>query len=209
MAVEIKSGASSDLLIIDPTSNAARVTLYDAGGNPLNRKLTASAVASVVVRQSAATGAGVVVWGVYNPSATVGLYITKIDLRCFFDGTAAATLMKYEVVRGTSVTTFSGGATVTPALRATSQSSVSTVRILDTGLTTTGLTNTQILGNLIMGRVTQTATNFQYATLLLDFTGFTNAPLKLIQNEMLVIRQTVTSVVGDNIVGSVEWNESL
>ena len=31
----IKSGASSDELTIDPTSKAARTTLYDAAGNPL------------------------------------------------------------------------------------------------------------------------------------------------------------------------------
>jgi len=35
MSVIIKSGASSDVLTVDPTSKAARVTLYDAQGNPL------------------------------------------------------------------------------------------------------------------------------------------------------------------------------
>jgi len=36
MSVEIKSGASADLLVIDPTSLAARSTLYDTAGNPIS-----------------------------------------------------------------------------------------------------------------------------------------------------------------------------
>jgi hypothetical protein len=35
MSATIQSGATSDLLIVDPTSKAARVTLYDASGNAL------------------------------------------------------------------------------------------------------------------------------------------------------------------------------
>jgi len=35
MALEIKSGATSDVLTVDATSKAARVTLYDALGNEI------------------------------------------------------------------------------------------------------------------------------------------------------------------------------
>src|SRR5689334_18447225 len=42
MAV-IKSGASTDQLTVDPTSKAARVTLYDAAGNPVS-VLTSSVI---------------------------------------------------------------------------------------------------------------------------------------------------------------------
>lgn len=45
MAV-IKSGATTDQLTIDPTSKAARVTLYDAGGNPIHFVETFKGIAS-------------------------------------------------------------------------------------------------------------------------------------------------------------------
>jgi hypothetical protein len=207
MGVEIKSGASTDLLTIDPTSKAARVTLYDAAGTAINKASIFDGAVAVSVRQSAATAATAVVWGLHNPSATVNLYVQKIDLRCFFDGTAAATLMKYEIIKATSVSAFSAGSTVTAVKKRTSLTTIAVPRVLDTGLTTTGIANIQVLGNLVMGRVTQTATNYQQANLLFDFTSVVSAPIQLVQNEILAIRQTVTSVVGDNIVGSVEWIE--
>lgn len=56
---EIKSGASADLLTIDPASKAARATLYDASGNPM------------VLGEAAepATVAGAVVMGMNDRSA--------------------------------------------------------------------------------------------------------------------------------------------
>lgn len=35
MSMELRSGATSDLLTVDPTSKAARATLYDTSGNPI------------------------------------------------------------------------------------------------------------------------------------------------------------------------------
>jgi hypothetical protein len=161
---------------------------------------------AVNVRQSATTAATAVVWALHNPSART-VYISRIDLRCFFDGTAAATLMKYEVVKATSVTTFSAGTVVTPVSKKTSLTASSVSRVLDTGLTTTGITAVQILGNLVMGRVTMTATNYQQAAFYLDFSTLTSDEIELATNEILAIRQTATSVIGDNIVGTVDGYE--
>lgn len=208
MGVEIKSGASTDLLTVDPLSKAARVTLYDVGGNPISRNSSFNGAAVVNVRQTATTAAAAVVWGLYNSSSTVTFWISRINLQCFFDGTAAATLMKYELIKATSVTVFSAGTAVTPVKKITSQTALASVRVLDTGLTTTGIANVQVLGNLVMGRVTQTTTNYQQAPLLLDWTAINSGPISLVQNEILAIRQTVTSVIGDNCVGTVEWIES-
>lgn len=49
MAVELISGMSSDVLIVDPISKAARVTLYDSAGveiSPTQRLVTYTAVSS-------------------------------------------------------------------------------------------------------------------------------------------------------------------
>lgn len=208
MAVELKSGASTDLQTIDPVSKAGRVTLYNQAGEPLSRNITFEGSAEIEVRQSAATGAPVVVWALHNPDPTKIIFVQSIQVRCFFDGTAAATLMKYEIIKATGVTVFSGGVLVTPLKKKTSQTPLGVVRLLDTGLTTTGIANVQVLGNLVQGRVTQTTTNFSSSQELFDFWALQKGAIQLAQNEILGIRQTVTSVVGDNIIGTVDWNEA-
>ena len=55
-AAEIKSGASSDLLTIDPTSKAARVSLYDSRGAEIGQKRTYSAATTLKTATAAGTG---------------------------------------------------------------------------------------------------------------------------------------------------------
>jgi hypothetical protein len=164
------------------------------------------------VRQSAATGAGAIVWGLYNPNATKIIVARLAMLQMFFDGTAAATLMKYELVKYTGVTAFSGASPTVPMIKRTGLASsvVGVARTLDTGLTATnGAAQTPIpLG--AMGRVTQTTTNFQslWSTLGFQTPELNNAvAIELATNELLAIRQSVVSVIGDNIVGYVEATE--
>lgn len=208
MSTDVISGASSDLLTVDPTSKAARVTLYDVAGNPLSRNKSFSGAAEIEVRQSATTGAGAVVWGIHNPNASVKVYIKRIQLRAFFDGTAAATLMQYEIIKATSVTAFSGGVAITPVTKFTGQSAIAIVRLLDTGLTTTGIAAVQILGNIVMGRVTMTTTNMQSAQETWDFNALEIPEIRLDQNEIVGIRQVVTSVIGDRVLGTLDWVEA-
>lgn len=207
MAVKIVGTTSGVEMDVEALPKAAKVTLYDASGNSLLPNLTFAGVALINVRQSAATGATAVVWGIHNPSSTKTVLVRKLWLNCFFDGTAAATLMKYEVLKATGVTAFSGGTVVTPLSKITSQSQASSVRLLDTGLTTTGATFGGAATNIAMGRVTQTTTNFQANQQLMDWTSLQAVDVKLVQNELLCIRQTVTSVIGDNIVGYCEFSE--
>lgn len=208
MSVKLIGTASGQELEVDATPKAARVILYDAAGNALLRNSSFGGIAEIEVRQSAATAAAAVVWGLHNPHATVKIYVKRIEVRCFFDGAAAATLMKYELIKATSVSAFSAGAAVTPLTKKTGQTAVGVVRVLDTGLTTAGIANVQVLGNIAMGRVTQTTTNFQSSQLQFDFASLLIDEIQLVQNEILAIRQTLTSVIGDNIVGSVDWSET-
>lgn len=159
---------------------------------------------SVSVRQSAATSAGAIVWGLHNPSASKIVSVRSALLQMFFDGTAAATLMKYELVKYTGVTAFSAGAVVTPMYKRSALSAdvAAVARVLDTGLTATNGAAQAIVPIGAMGRVTQTTTNFQSVWPALD--KELGLAIELAQNELLAIRQTVTSVIGDNVLGYVE-----
>jgi hypothetical protein len=188
--------------------------ITDSSGAELTKPATYAGIFPVNVRQSAATAAAAIVWGLYNASATKIVYVRAIQLQMFFDGTAAATLMKYELVKYTGVTAFSGGAGVTPMHKRTSLSAalVAAARVLDTGLTATSGAAQSPVQIGAMGRVTMTATNFQsYVTMPLSQNerGTLSAlAIELAQNELLAIRQSATSVIGDNIVGYVETAEA-
>lgn len=46
MPIEVKSGATTDVLTVDPLSKAARMTLYDKGGNPIHNVETFKGMAA-------------------------------------------------------------------------------------------------------------------------------------------------------------------
>jgi hypothetical protein len=195
------------------TSNALKVSLYDPSGNALQVVPTYAGIALINIRQSAAQGANTTVWGLYNSSSSKIVYIQSINLQLFFDGTAVATNMKYALMKMTGITTFSGGTIVTPSHKITSLSGaqVSQARFLDTGLTTTGGTAQAAFWNGAQGRVTQTTTVFD-STLFSIPTGSASGQLvgtniQLAQNEALILQNLVTGVIGDNVLGSVEFLE--
>lgn len=209
----IVGGASGAAQDVNATAKAANVILYDASGAALSPAPVYAGVVPVVVRQSAATAAGAIVWGLWNSSAKI-VSIRSLFLQMFFDGTAAATLMKYELVKYTGVTSFSGGVVAVPLHKRSSLSGaqLSVARVLDTGLTATGGTAQSAVPLGAQGRVTQTTTGFS-AGLLTPLQGATRGSLttmavELAQNELLALRQSVISVVGDNVVGLIEIEEN-
>lgn len=76
MAV-IKSGASSDNLTVDPTSKAARVTLYDAAGNLVAQKRTYRAATTAVLVPAVTVN---VPWLVVRGSATQTMRLQRIQI---------------------------------------------------------------------------------------------------------------------------------
>lgn len=210
MAV-VKSGASSDQWTIDPTSKAGRVTLYDFAGNSLQPTELARSTSNILVRQTAATAAGVTVWALRNSSAVRTIVILGIAFQLSFDGTGAATLMRYEWLKATGVSAFSGGAGVTSAIHKTSLSApLGETRVLDTGLTTTGAAFGGAIYTTTHGRLTPSATAMADGPQhLLDFTSLGMGPLELAQNEILALRNgpTNASVVGDSVFGTVFFIE--
>jgi hypothetical protein len=187
----------------------AAVGLYDRNGDPLNPVTPKRAIYQIKVRQSATTGAGAVVWALWNPTGSaITTLIKRLWLQLTFDGAAVATLMAYEIIKATAVTAFSAGAAVTPALKRTSQGTPTTqCRVLDTGLTTTGITVQGILNEILQGRVTMTTTGFSQTQFQQDWIDMRLEQLELAAGEMLAIRQVVTSVIGDRVQGYAEIEE--
>lgn len=89
MAVQLRSGATSDILTIDPGSNAARGILYDEAGAALSPNVTGAYIAGINIRATAAVTTHVMF--AFRNAATRTVYITRIYVIRAFDGTAAAT----------------------------------------------------------------------------------------------------------------------
>jgi len=212
--IEIKSGADSTVATVGTVSKALRVTLYDENANPVMPIETFRGSATILVRQSATTAAGACVWAIHNSSATKTVQILRIKYQLSFDGTGAASLMRYEWIKGTAVTTFSGGTLVTPAFLKTGiNTAVSTVRVGDTGLTTTGLVAGGAVDMTNYARLTFSATQAGGIgpAHVLDFSSIQAGPLDLAVNEILCLRNgpTNASVIGDTVMGSVQYLEKL
>jgi hypothetical protein len=206
----VKSGASSDLATVGATSKAIRVSDYDDAGNSLVPAELFRGSVAIVVRQSTNTSAGACVWGLRNSSSTRTINVDRLLVSYSFDGTGATTNMRYEFIKGTGVTAFSGGSVVTPSSYKTSLASTAAdTRVLDTGLTTTGITAGATLAvsgwNRLTGSATQSGTFSGVFTVLDQVVGL--GPLELAQNEILCLRQLATSVAGDTVLGSATFIE--
>ena len=97
----IKSGASSDLLTIDPTSKAARVTMYDTRGNAMVMK--AGYCAGTTAKFAAA--AGTTVFAMMAGSATTTIRVQRITV----GGSIATTSINADLVLYKRTALGSGG----------------------------------------------------------------------------------------------------
>lgn len=134
----IKSGDSEDLLKIEAGSNAARVVIYDAQGNPQDTYSNAAAysVSYTVVPTTVTSGLNYFV--LRNPHPTTVTAIRRIEISCTFVGTATASRSQYVIKRfanGTATT----GTVVTPVkMKTVSPLSDTECKFLATGLAVTG-----------------------------------------------------------------------
>lgn len=204
---QIQSGATADLLTIDPTSKAARVTPYDSSANEYSPFPSPGAYALPVnVRQTAATAANSTVWTMRN-GATKKMFFRRILLEIIFDGTAAAaTTLKYMLARFSAATPTGGTSLTAVKMQTTfSASTLADARFLDTGLTTTGVTfETEWATLAIPASVTAGSIFWN-----MPFIGPNEAkePFVLNPNEGLAIRLQNAAVVGMGLTGSVHWDE--
>lgn len=132
MAV-IKSGATSDQLTIDPTSKAARVTLYDPEGNVLSKKVATYSAALGLTNTAAGTGVFLSIQG----SSTKTVRVHKVVIT----GTVATAAVYGSVVcnkRISSVTSGGTATTLTPIAHDSASGAYSAVVKYYTALGTAG-----------------------------------------------------------------------
>ena len=140
----IQSGASADLLTIDPTSKAARGTLYAADGSLITPTPAGSYLAGVSQRYTAATAINSFVFDMRGPAALTAR-LRRIIGSVAFDGTAAAAAnIQIGLFRGSGAATATGGVAQTPSKKksAMATSALQDFRYATAGgaLTTTGIT---------------------------------------------------------------------
>lgn len=203
----IQSGATADLLTVDPTSKAARVTLYDNAGNEVLKPPTGAYVLPVSVTQSAATAANSTVWAMRYVTGSLTAKIRRIRLAVGFNGTAAAaTSVAYHLCRFSTATPTGGTAIGVIKKRNSYAGSVVTdARFLDTGLTVAGVVfETPFAQMSIPVSVTGVINPWE-----VDFVdvGDRFDEFALVAGEGLAIRLDVVAVAGQIISGYVEWDE--
>jgi hypothetical protein len=201
----IQSGATADLLTIDPTSKAARVTLYNTDGVAASTALSGSYVAPVNIRQTAATGAGGTVWAMRNGSAR-DICIRGLELAIIFDGSSSSVTVKYELARFSGATP-TGGAAITIIKKKASYppSSVVDIRFLDTGLTTTGVTFATSF--FVIGLPISASAVSRDGDPVFKVFGEEHSCFVLEANEGLCIRLTNAAVIGQGLTGMISWDE--
>jgi len=156
--------------------------------------------APINVRQTAATASGATVWAMRNPAAsTKTVYIERIEMLLGFDmGTPIGrSLQRYDLVRFSAATPSAGSAiTVVPADSSASASAVTSVRFLDTGLTTTSVVFENPMATISCPATDQTTTKYKRFV-----------PIKLSAGEGLCFRLNVAAVNGQSMAGEIIWSE--
>lgn len=207
MAVQLRSGATSDLLTIDPVASAARATLYDDSGVALSPMVTGAYIAAMNVRATVTLTQHTLF--AFRNSNTRTVYITRIYMIRAFDGTAPATgrtsnctLLRFD--GGGSYTGGTGSATIGKKKTSYGASAISSI-IFNPGasLTTSGTVNTSSLMFLpVIHTTTSRTTSYDVR---FNRSGDNVNKLVLRANEGLVIQQR--SVAGLGIYGFIEWYE--
>lgn len=205
----IQSGATADLMTVDPTSKAARVTLYNSSGVEIRQPPSGSYMAPINVRQTSAAAANVVVWNMRNPAGSAKtVYIRKISLSIAFDGTASAGItLRYKLLRY-NTGTYTGGTNVPVIKKATSMpaTAVTDIAFLDTGLTAAG--GPGLESEFLVIGIPASVTSGIGVTQL-DFANACerDALPVLVAGEGLQIALQQAAIIGQTVGGCVEWDE--
>lgn len=207
---KIQSGATADELTIDPTSKAARTTLYDSDGTELVRVPTGSYTAPLanLGRFSGALAAGNPFWALRN-GATKTLYIRRILFILAFDGTAAATTFHVELRRFTAATHSTGTAITPQPKRTTYATTVADIRNRVDG---TKLTDTSVVYDTNPFLAVANPRGVSSAVTVADC-QFSNPLesfdcLEVPASAGLVLWAVTASVIGDSCQGFIEWDEA-
>ena len=121
MPLEIKSGATTDVLTVDPTSKAARSTLYDSAGNPIHLSETFKGIAATF----RTLGSAAVPQNIFTMENLTGsgklVYIRKLHLITDTTAVLLTVACQVDAFRTTAIPT--GGTALTKAALDTALSS--------------------------------------------------------------------------------------
>jgi hypothetical protein len=194
MAIELKSGLTTDLLTIDSISKAARVTLYDSAGNPVNYSEAFRGVAATF-RTLGSAAVPQNIFTIENLSGSGKLvYIRGLYLAC--DMTAALLTVACQVDLSRTTAIPSGGTALTKAAIDTLLSSNANVILrgatASDGGTATAITATAAagyIGRLFIPRQA-TAVGQVMQQFLIDL-----LPGYLIESDSVLLRENQAIVV--------------
>jgi predicted RecA/RadA family phage recombinase len=201
---KIQSGATVDELIVDPTSKAARVTLYDPAGNPINLAKPNKFFLPINLDVTVIQAANSYIWSVRN-GATKKMIIDDILLNLGFRGTAAATSQVFELVRFSGAnmaagTAYTLGSSIAKKTSTGANSTVQDARFNSAAaLTVSGVVfEPQAISAFGVSR------SVSSQQVIVDLTKL---DLELLPNEGIAIRATAATVVGDTVQGHLHWTE--
>jgi hypothetical protein len=215
MSVKIVSGAAANVLTVDPTSLAARGTLYDSAGKELYPVPTGAYMLAIVNgRQTVAATAAGMFFAMRNSLTGVTLYIRRVTLTVGFDGAPVATTSRWDLAKFAGATPSGGTSISLPGGAIKKRTTYGSSNLLDAryitgtagGLTTTNITVETAIDSMGVPRGTAFAT----ATYIREFGdagAHVNDRFEIAPGEGLCIVAGITGVVGDSFQGSVEWDE--
>lgn len=201
---KIEAGTSSNLLDVTALG-AAKVSVIDSLGDDVNQIKSKFSLAIPIGRITAVIAANGFLFAMKN-GATKRVKLEEIAFSCGFDGTAAASTQIFELVRA-SGSAFAAGTALTLPAQIPRKSTLDPNSTLDSvrfsgaaTLTTVGATiETGALASFGVARsVTGKTAQFLFPGL----------DVWLEPGEILAIRNTAATVVGDSIEGNISWSES-
>ncbi len=201
----LKSGASSDLLTIDPTSNAGRSTLYRPDGSVVLAQPTGAYYLPIPsLPLSTAITAGSCILAMRNGASKI-MRIKRIVLNVGFSGTVAATTSGFQLCRfATAAPT--GGTTLSAIKKRTTYgpSTIADARYnFAAALGVTGVAfETQFAEIGCQRQLAARGVLYLIADLVTNEIVFEIQP-----SEGLAVKLGVVAVIGDTLGGCIEWEE--
>ncbi len=209
MSIQIRSGATSDLLTVDATSKAARVTLYNTAGTAisvqsvtrLTNRTSALVYRHVIVDQAGQAGAYNYV-ALNNPAASgkrIALMSVEVQV---YSVAAAATRNSVTLVHCTAVAT--GGASDTTniaKLLSTQSNPVATVLITNPTITAGKQIKAFAAGGVVTAAGIYSVPDVMYRPVQEDY------QFMALEAEGFALRQTVAGDTDQTYCFSLEWME--
>lgn len=201
MGLAIKSTDSTEELIIDGTSNAARVTQYNTNGDAVYASYVGAYMTKIEIIPTT-LNAGTTYFSMRNLGSN-DIHIHRILLYSSFSGVSAASRSIFEIERFTTATP-TGGTAQTAVKKASSDptSNMTDIRFAAGGLTTT---------NVVFGdpfTLVNVTNQLSYQTAFqIEYPEEQDNRLVLAANEGLCIRANTAIVSGAALLGSIDWDE--